>query len=238
VAWRFFDRRVGEPWFDPRRLQAEGVPADPERRAWRSAGLIGFLAAAPVLWSTAIAAAGRQEVPERIFLPDVPGWTRVEAAGGRPWQPHFAGADHLATGHYRNRAGQEVTVAVAWFARQEEGRELIGFGQGAVGPESGWAWTADAPAPQQGRAERLASHGELREVVTFYRVGDIVTGSMMRLKLETMKVRLIGGAQRAAAVMVSAAAPSTGSSPRPAIDSFLASAGSIEDFAERAAGAR
>jgi EpsI family protein len=235
VAWRFFDRRVGEAWFDPRRLQPQAVPADPERRAWRAAGLVGFLAAAPLLWSTAIAAAGTQSAPAEITLPDVPGWTRVEAAAGRPWQPHFAGADQLRIAHYRDAEGREVTVALALFTRQEEGSELIGFGQGSVGPESQWAWTADAPAPEGGRAERLASHGELREVVSFYRVGDTLTGSTARVKLETMKVRLIGGPQRAMALMVSAAAPATGSSPRPAIDAFLASAGSIQDFTDRAA---
>jgi exosortase A len=238
VAWRFFDRRVGEPWFDPRALQPQPVTAEPERRVWRAAAMIGLIAAAPLLWSAAIAAVGREAVPAQVPLPDVPGWAQVDHITARPWQPHFAGADHVRLGHYRDGLGHEVTLAIAVFARQEEGRELIGFGQGAVEPEGGWAWTADGAAPPNGRAELLASNGELREVVTFYRVGDSLTGSATRVKLETMKVRLIGGRQRAVAVMVSAMAPATGSSPRPAIDAFLASLGSVEDLADRASGGR
>ena len=236
VAWRFFDRRVGDPWFDPRALQPAPVAAEPERRVWRTAGLVALLAAAPLLWSAAIAATGRQEVPADVALPQVPGWTRVEGTSGRPWLPNFTGADRVSIGHYRDAQGHEVTLAIAVFAAQQQGKELVGFGQGAVGPESEWAWSADAPAPPTGRAEILASNGEQREVVSFYRVGDILTGSAARVKLETMKVRLIGGAQRAVAVLVSA--PASSESARPVIDSFLASLGSIESLADRAAGGR
>lgn len=236
MGWRFFDRKVGDPWFDPRALQAPGAPADSERRIWRAACLAALIAAAPLLWSSAIAAAGRQEVPSQILLPQVPGWTSVEAPQGKPWQPSFAGADRLSIGHYRDDAGREVTLAVALFARQEEGRELVGFGQGAAGSEGEWTWSADAPPPAGGRAERLVGHGEQREVVSFYRVGDILTGSNARVKLETMKVRLIGGPQRAVAVLVSASAAAAGGAPREAVDSFVAALGPIDRLADRAAG--
>lgn len=236
-AWRFFDRKVGEPWFDPRALQPVLAATDPPARRGLAAMLAVGLALTPTLWSSAIAAAGREPAPAAIALPDVPGWTRISRSTTRPWQPHFAGADQLALGHFRDAAGREVTLAVAVFARQEEGRELIGFGQGAASPDSGWAWTADAPPPPNGRAERIASHGEVREVATFYRVGDILTGSAMGVKLETMKVRLLGGRQRAVAVMVSAPAPATGASPRPAIDAFLTALGPVDRLADRA-GAR
>jgi len=237
TAWRFFDRGVGDPWFDPCVLQPAGAAPDPEPRLWRAAAFVFLVAAAPVAWSSAVAAAGRQQVPETLHLPAVPGWTRIEAPQGRPWQPHFANADHLRIGHYRDAAAREVTLAIALFAHQGEGRELIGFGQGAVAPDSGWAWTADAAPPPGGRAERLASHGEQREVVSFYRVGDILTGSEARVKIETMKVRLIGGPQRAVAVLVSAGRGSAGS-PREAIDAFLAALGPIDQLADRAAEGR
>jgi EpsI family protein len=237
-GWRFFDRRVGDPWFDPARLQPQPLQPDTPRYVWRAAGLTAALALAPVLWAVGVSASGWQEPPAQVALPHVPGWTRVAAPGTRPWQPHFAGADHLAIGHYRRADGAEVTLAIALFMRQEEGRELIGFGQGAVAPEGGWAWTAAAPAPPNGRAERIASHGDLREVVSFYRVGDSLTGSGMTVKLETMKVRFLGGPQRAVAVLASAQAPATGASARPAIDAFLAALGPVEQLADRAAGGR
>ena len=105
-------------------------------------------------------------------MPEVPGWQRI--AGRR--------ADLAAAFRRRRPAsaspaiaiapGREVDLAIAVFARQSEGRELVGFGQGAVAPDGDWAWTADAAAPPDGRAERIASHGLVREVVSFYRVGD------------------------------------------------------------------
>jgi hypothetical protein len=76
----------------------------------------------------------------------------------------------------------------------------------------------------------------VREVVSFYRVGNILTGSGMGVKVETMRTRLLGGPQRAVAVLVSAQAPSTGVSPRPAIDAFLADLGPVDRLADRAAG--
>lgn len=233
VAWPFFDRKIGDPWFDPRTLQPAGVAADGEGRVWRAAGFVAAIAAAPMLWATAIAASGHGEPPAALQMPRVAGWQRTDQVAGRPWAPNFVGADRLLTAHYRDAGGREVTLVVAWFASQDEQRKLTGFGQGAVGPQSSWAWTADAPPPPDGRAERLASHGELREVVSFYRVGNILTGSAARVKLETMKVRLIGGPQRSVAVLVSAGPQAGGATPREAIDAFLAALGPVDAFVDR-----
>ncbi len=232
AGWRFFDRAPGDPWFDPKAL-AGPSGTRPALYAVSAAALA--LSALPLAWTAAIASA-TQAAPSDIALPDVPGWQRVPATNGRPWHPHFAGADRIRIGRYRDAGGGEVDLAIAVFARQEEGRELVGFGQGAVAPDSGWAWTSDGPAPAGGRLERLASHGQLREVATFYRVGDILTGSASQVKLETVRARLLGGPQRAVAVMVSAQAPAEGATPRPAIDSFLASLGDVAALADRAAG--
>ncbi|MFC7497898.1 exosortase A [Enterovirga sp. GCM10030262] len=234
AGWRFFDRRPGDPWFDPDNLQpcaAQGG-STPVLLAV-SAALA--LAAGPLAWSAAIASAGVREVPAAIDLPSVPGWRRI-AAEGRAWKPHFAGADRVHISRYRSTKGHEVDLAVAIFARQEEGREIVGFGQGAVGPASAWAWTASAAPPPGGRADRIASHGTVREVATFYRVGDILTGSDYRVKIETMKTRLLGGEQRAVALLVSAEAPAEGADPRPAIDAFLADLGPIAPLADSQSG--
>jgi exosortase A len=236
VGWRFFDRGVSDPWFDPRALQPAGAAAGSKPKLVRTAAAAAALAALPVLWSGAVASAGVQQAPRDIALPQVAGWERVPGTRGRPWEPHFAGADVIRLGRYRNASGQEVDLAIAVFARQEEGRELVGFGQGAVKPEGAWAWIGTGPTPSGGRLERIASHGTVREVASFYRVGDVLTGSEMAVKAETMKVRLLGGPQRAVAVLVAAEAPSEGASPRPAIDAFLADLGSIEALADRAAG--
>jgi hypothetical protein len=51
-----------------------------------------------------------------------------------------------------------------------------------------------------------------------------------------MKARLLGGPQRAVAVLVSAEAPAAETSARPAIDDFLRALGPIAPIADRAAG--
>jgi exosortase A len=234
AGWRFFDRKPSDPWLDPAAFQPQAVR---HRNSILPVAVAAVaLAAAPLVWSTAVASAGTQPAPASLSLPDVPGWTRVSVFTGRPWQPHFAGADLLRTGRYRDGKGMTVDLAIAVFARQAEGREMIGFGQGAVGPDSDWAWIAAGPPPPNGRLDRIATHGIVREVATFYRVGDIVTGRAVEAKLETTKVRLLGGPQRAVAILVSAEAPSEGESPRPAIDAFLSALGDIAPLADRAAG--
>jgi exosortase A len=232
-AWPFFDRRVNDPWFDPARLQRPGTLPGSSVKLARIAAAAIFVAAVPPLWSTAIASAAARAAPADIVLPEIPGWSRVQAHG-RPWQPHFDGADLLRIGHYRNTAGQEVDLAIALYARQDERRKLVAYGQGAAFRP--WAWTADAPAPPHGKAELLYSFGTVREALSFYRVGTILTGSAAAVKLETMKAHLLGGPQRAVAVLVSAEQPSDGSSVRPALDGFLRSLGPVDRLADRVAG--
>jgi EpsI family protein len=233
-AWPFFDRKVADPWFDPADLQQPGARPGPSAKLILVAAAAVALAALPPLWSAAVAATGSRAAPGDFALPEVAGWSRVPATNGRPWQPHFAGADLLRVGRYRNQAGQEVDLAIAVFARQGEGRELVAFGQGAAFRP--WAWSADTDPPPDGKGETLYSFGTVREALTFYRIGAIVTGSRAAAKLETMKTRLLGGPQRAVAVLVSAEQPSDGASVRPALDAFLRSLGPVDRLADRAAG--
>jgi exosortase A len=233
AGWRFFDRAPNARWFDPAELQARGAEPGRAAGAVQTAAIAMALAAAAPFWSGAVAAAGTRAVPNSP-LPDLPGWTRLPA--GKEWQPHYTGADRVRLGRYRNAAGQQVDVAIVVFARQSEGRELVGYGQGAADSDGAWSWTADTAPPPDGKAERIGSHGKVREVASFYRVGDIVTGSSTRVKLETVKVRLLGGPQRAVAVLVAAEAPADGLSPRPAIDAFLHDLGPVAPLADRAAG--
>lgn len=228
AAWPFFDRGIDDPWlgWQPRRQSLHRIP-------------IGFVAAAavtiaalPLAWSAAIAASGARAVPADFALPDVQGWQRVPARG-LPWRPGFANPDLVRSARYRDGQGREVDLVVVVYAGQSEGRELVGFGQGAA---PGWAWAASAAAPLGGRAERIGSHGLVRETLTFYRVGSVLTGSGVGVKLETMKARLFGGPQQAAAVLVSAPAPAAGISPRPAIDDFLRALGPVDRLADQAAG--
>jgi exosortase A len=231
VGWRFFDRRAGDPWFYPEKLQPERPASSP---LFPVAAAAFALAALPLAWSAAVAASA-EKAPAELFLPAVSGWERVPVTG-RPWKPHFAGADRISMRRYRNPQGQTVDLAIAVFASQSEGRELVGYGQGAVGPESDWAWTASAAPPPGGRADRIASFGTVREVLTFYRVGNVMTGSPLEAKLETIKARLLSGPQRAVAILVSAPQPADGVSVRPALDAFVRALGPLDRLADGAAG--
>ena len=235
AGWPFFDRRPGDPWFDPARLQPDAPRPAGMRHAVNIAAAAVALAAIPPIWSAAMASTAAP-VPETVAMPEIKGWQRVAATLGRPWQPRFAGADRLVRARYRNDAGQHVDLVVAVYARQREGSELVAYGQGAAPPGSGWAWTADSDPPPSGKAERIFSHGTIREVASFYRVGTILTGSDAAVKLATIRTRLLGGPQRAVAVLVSAEAPADGASARPAINAFLSALGPVAPLADRAAG--
>jgi EpsI family protein len=201
------------------------------------AGAALALAAVPVVWSAALAASGRSALPAQIELPRIPGWTRVASDGGQPWSPHFDAADYMLLGRYRDGSGRQVDLGVAIFADQEEGREIVGFGQGAVDPKGPWAWTESGAAPAGGRADLILGPGGVaREVLSFYRVGHVTTGNPVRVKIETLKVRLLGGPRRAVAVLVSAETPGTGRSARPTIDAFLAAVGPVASLADSMAG--
>ncbi len=234
IGWRFFDRPSDAPWFDPAKLQP--VPPRPERRLLAVTAGAAMLAITPIGWSSAVIARGAVALPTPIELPDVPGWQRV-ALSAVPWSPRFDGADHRLLGRYGDANGHRVDLAIALYAHQEEGRELVGYGQGAIDPDGGWAWTDDRPSPPDGTAFRMSAPGKVvREVVTFYRVGAVTTGSPTAVKLETLRVRLLGGRQRAVTLIVSAE-EQNGWSARPAIDAFIARLGPVDQFADRIADA-
>jgi exosortase A len=234
LGWRFFDRGVNDPWFDPKKLQPE-APLGAHLN--KVVGAIVGLILAPVAWLFLMSASGAHPVPAGIAMPQAAGWQIVPQGQGRDWQPHYVGADRIRLAHYRDALGRVVDLAIIVFASQSEGRELVGYGQGAVAPDSGaWAWTASAAAPPGGRAERIASNGVAREVLSFYRVGEVLTGSGVEVKLATLKTRLFGGPQRAVAILVSAEDSAAGVSARPAIDDFVRALGPLDRLADRAAG--
>ncbi|WP_022682763.1 EpsI domain-containing exosortase [Sphingobium bisphenolivorans] len=233
AAWPFFDRKPGDPWFDPQRLQPQAPRGS--KLASIALGALALIMAAP-LWLAASSAAG-QPLLGAPAMPIVRGWTRSDTAPLTPWKPRFDGADYQGMARYRSAAGQVVDLAIITYDRQEEGRELVGFGQGAAGANSGWTWTQPAPAPPYGRGEQITAPGKaVRQVVSFYVVGEgEPTGSAHRVKLQTMAARLLNRDQRAAAILVSAEERG-GQSAGAAIAAFLRDMGNVKDLAERSLG--
>ncbi|WP_334182842.1 exosortase A [Novosphingobium sp.] len=185
-AWRFFDRPLDTPMIDAAviasspvlgRLEHARVPA-----AIALAALALMLTGAKA-WAhlgDTLAA----PLPDRIDLPQVPGWKRVDYTPAIWWEPRAEGADHRLLGRYADGEGRTVDVFVALYAGQGEGREAGGFGQGALTPGTAWSWQSPGPAFGEGRSERLLGGGKVeRLAVTWYRTGDLASGSNARLKL-------------------------------------------------------
>ena len=223
ISWKFFDRSISDPWIAD--VQAGGVVAKKPVIATVIAVLA--LAAVPVAWASAVAASGRVAMPTMPALPQVKGWVQVPIAQSYPWWPRFDGADYKLIANYENAQGQQVELAVALFAWQDDGREIVGYGQGAFDPNTKWSWASDSKAPQFGRAARIFAPGAEREVVSFYVLERLTTGDPASVKLETLKTRIIGGDQAAVAVLVSAEERRERPA-RAAIDTFLTDLGSVD----------
>jgi exosortase A len=234
ISWRFFDKSADAPAFNPDTMK-------PVTKGIVSAKVVlaglTVIAAAPVIW-TNVVAAQVSVLPAKIDMPVVPGWTLVDYTPMHEWKPRFDGASHEILGRYQNSDGSVADLYIAVFDRQTEGRELIGFGQGAADPDSKWAWTAELNAPGFGKAERITAPGlAARDVISFYRVAGVTSGSGSVIKLATLKSRLFGGEQQAVAILVSGEHRSN-HDPRPVLDMFINDMGNIDNLADHMAGLR
>ncbi|QJB68440.1 exosortase A [Parasphingorhabdus halotolerans] len=237
IGWPFFDRKI-----DEKMIEGEAINALEFRKSKLTPkyAIVVLLAivTTPFLW-TSILASQSSQVPENIALPEVAGWEIVSYDPAFSWKPRFDGANHSLLGRYRNAStGQNVDLAISVFDQQEDGREIVGYGQGAFDPESDWSWSRDLPAPVGATALQITAPGPVtRDVLSFYRIGNKLTGSGTAVKLETLKMKLLGGNQQAVAVLVSAE-KTDDRDQRQAIDQFLSDLGPIDKLADEMAGLR
>lgn len=233
AGWPFFDKKADAEALDPSTLQTPVSFTLVMPHAIAALLLITML---PFAWSSYVS--GRSSpVPATIALPVVHGWDVVPSAPTARWTPRFDGATHFVNGRYRNVAGQEVDIFVAVYDRQTEGRELVGFGQGAVDPDGIWSWSANLPAPPFGKAERIKTKGATRDVVSFYRINGVTTGSATKAKLATLRAKLLNENQQAVAILISAEHREDRPA-RPAIDAFTNALGNIDNLGDQFAGLR
>ncbi|PHR16796.1 MAG: EpsI domain-containing exosortase [Sphingopyxis sp.] len=238
IGWPFFDRSIDDPMIDGDALRESRNRKTSGHKPMPVMAAIAAIVLVPVLW-TSMLAAQTSPVPDNIVLPEVPGWDIVSYQPLYPWQPKFDGASHQLLGRYRNRAtGDQVDLAIAVYDRQGEGREMIGYGQGALVPDSGWSRNRSLDAPEGGDAAELIAPGPVvREVISFYRIGGKLTGSSSVVKLETLKRNIFGGPQQAVAILVSSEI--TGNdAPGAATRAFLADLRPIDKLADAMAGLR
>lgn len=223
AGWRWFDRAPDDPAFDPADLSTRARPL----ALVPAAALTLAIALAFPAWSAAVAARG-SALPTALDLPPVAGWDRAPLDRNAIWSPHYPAADHFLLGRYAN--GQtRVDVAIAVFARQREGAELIAFGTGALREGDRWIRVADEAPIAGGSAMRIvtqARDGQTveRVIATWYRVGDTVAARGRTVKMATLAAHLGGGDPTAVALHASAIVR-PGVDPRAEIARFVAAAG-------------
>ena len=232
IGWKWFDRAPDAPAFDPARLRG---PVARVLSPVAAGGATLAVAALFLVWAGVIAARA-QALPERINLPQVAGWQRAPLSVAAPWRPNYPGADHQLIGRYVDARGDAVDLAIAVYGGQSEGREIVGFGIGPIRQDDRWVRIADLPPLAGGAMLRMTAPGPVeRQVATWYRVGDVLTSDDRVVKVETLKAKLLGGPQRAAAIHLSAEVV-PGHDPRAAMTRFLSAIGPIDRLADRSAG--
>jgi exosortase A len=240
IAWRFFDRGIDDPMVDSARIAASPLLARLERRSLSPvaalAGLVVALVAAQG-WARS-AEALEAPVPGQVFLPNVPGWQRVDYKPQIPWEPRATGAEHRLLGSYADAQGRRIDVFVAVYASQREGKEASGFGEGALRPDSGWSWEGAGPALPPARSEWLRGEGRIERLAyTWYRSGDLLTGSNARLKLATIGDRLLLRA-RPTVTLILSAENQPGAPAEAMLADFRQSAGPLDGWMDRIAALR
>lgn len=219
-------------WFEREREVSSAAALQGIARGERGGGFVvpALLAVLllPRLWLAITAPVEGAVMPPPV-PPAVSGWTVVPGVYRAEWQPHFDGASWIGQWRYRRTGGGETAdLAVILYDLQEEGRELVGFGQGAVAPEGEWAVMSGAPALDRGLGQWLRGpSGRMRYVATWYLVGGVMTGSRAEAKLAAVRTRLLGGDPVASAILISA--PQSSSA-----NDFLNAAGSAQEMADRA----
>lgn len=227
VAWRWFDRPANDVAVDVSGL------GGPSRFAGAAKAVLPAALAIPLFFASwAWLIGGRSApLPATMTVEAPRGWSETRAEG-MAWTPRFDGADQRLMRHFVDANGRRVTVAVGGYERQAEGREVVAFGQGAVDPDSQWAWSAALPVVEGAKTERLFHPGPvLRDAATWYVVDGAATGDPRRAKLAGLKARLLGGDPRALSLIVSSEERQGG---RDAIEDFVSASGGAKAMADRA----
>jgi len=232
IGWRWFDKNIETPAFNPSSIQKPVLQMIGAKKAILLSAVIMFL---PFAWSMVISAKP-SPIPEQLLLPEIKGWQKIVYEPRYEWHPYFTGSNFNVGQRYKDTQGHIVDMAVIVYDRQVEGRELVGFGQGAIGPESEWAWSANIDAPDGAKGERITAPGPVsRDVYSFYRVNGKTTGNSIKVKLATLMSKLFLSNQQSVAVLISAE-HDVGRDHVKHMEKFIHDLGSIDALADRSAG--
>ncbi len=179
-------------------------------------------------WVDITRSVGGDRLARPIAPRSVLGWAQSPRPKQQlPWWPVYRGADQVRLGHYRKDKMCGVDVAFVLYSRQEEGRELVSYGQGAAMPDAVWTWVSSGPSFPNARSDLFRGRGaEQRLVVTYFWVGNRLTGAKAAVKWATLWSRLTGQDPAAAVLLVSAVQQEAGMQAKGCIASFVQALGS------------
>jgi EpsI family protein len=232
TAWPFFDRGLDDLGRSDisRFIGKQSMTA----RSYKPLAITAAIIALPMLWF-ALTANASAVLPEQIKAPNISAWQASEDRFNAPWQPIQKGAAHEIMQSYVNKQGAKVTLYFALYDRQSDGKELIGYGQGAFDPESEWAWAANGTAIGDVPSIRLTAPGPVhREAASIYIYGDTVSPSATRIKIAMLQDRLIGRHEPAGVLIVSSE-DSEGMPAAAAMQAFVDDNDGLEQLARKIA---
>ncbi len=240
IAWRWFDRALDAELIDLGAIQASPWLARLEQLSAPPVRILAVCVALLVSVSAWSSAAERlaAPLPFRIDLPQVAGWTRVDYKPQMKWEPRASGAEHRLLGRYRDAKGREVDVFYAVYSAQRDGKEAGGFGEGALPTDGVWSWSKSGEPVLGAKADWLLADGRVSRLAqTWYRTGDLLSGSNTRLKLATIADRLLLRARPTALLILSVEGQGDGTAEQTLAD-FSAAAGPLPQWMDRMAGLR
>ncbi|MGV3510582.1 MAG: exosortase A [Novosphingobium sp.] len=242
IAWRFFDRGIDDRMVDAEAIASSPLLARLAAFAFKPTVALAGMAGLALLFTGWGAWANSMEaqVPARIDFPKVPGWQQVDYAPQAAWKPLHTGASHVLLGRFRDAKGHVVDVTFALYAAQGEGREAGGFGQGAIPLGGGWAWERSPAAIAGGHADRIQTAGPVHRLAeTFYRSGNLFTGSNGHLKLRNILDRLLLRERTTATLILSSEDDLSGQPPAEAsLRAFVSATGPLDAWMDRTASVR
>jgi exosortase A len=236
IAWRWFDRSGEDALIDAAALSASAVLTRLTQQhvgAIKAIALLAALLLGAKFW-VAQADALAAPIPKQIFVAATPGWQQIDYKPREPWQPRATGAHHRLLGRFADAKGNQVDVFFALYASQGPGRKASGFGEGALTPESGWSWQSAGPVVADAKSDRLMALHTERLAETYYRSGDLLTGSAARLSLKTMQSRLLLQA-RPTMLLILSAEERPGHSAAASLTAFRQSVGPLDQWMDRTA---
>ncbi|APG62457.1 EpsI family protein [Sphingorhabdus lutea] len=239
VSWKFFDRKVDDPLVNHGRVAKYAAYLHwPKLSPITGAILTSIILMTPISWSY-FSGQRMSETPATIILPEIIGWTRSNAAMEQPWSPIYHAPSHRLDGRYVDEKGNVADLTIIVYDKQAEDRELIAFGQGAIGENSIWSWVGTPSYPFDAKAERIISQSadwpSARQIITFYHVNGVTSGNILQIKLATMKARLFAGNEQAVAIIISVE-EKAGRDNKLILQKFVKALGPIDKLAMQMAG--